>query len=78
MYKVTAVIEKPGGAPVHWVRYVERRATEAECLKLLGCPCPRRVNKAGAFGRTYHQPITLSHFKCEPAESMAHLSATDG
>ncbi|EGG6836062.1 DUF1187 family protein [Salmonella enterica] len=47
MYKVTAVIEKPGGAPVRWVRYVERRATEAECLKLLGCPCPRRINKAG-------------------------------
>lgn len=60
MYRITAVINKAGGAPVSWIYYSSRRLTQTQCENMLSLD-----NQAG---RGYGFRVTLSEFSCEKTE----------
>ncbi|EFK1743236.1 hypothetical protein AW119_27820 [Escherichia coli] len=37
-YKITATIIRPGGLPVQWIRYSDRKMTVTECEKMFSPP----------------------------------------
>lgn len=57
MYKISAVIEKDGGAPVEWTHYTKIKKTEKECIKLF--------RKVIISGKSYDVKVRFSNFKCE-------------
>ncbi|EBK7142940.1 hypothetical protein DO822_16955 [Salmonella enterica subsp. enterica serovar Saintpaul] len=60
MYRITAVINKPGGAPVSWTYYSSRRLTQAQCENML--------SKDKEAGRHNGFRVTLTEFSCERAD----------
>ncbi|EEI0027738.1 DUF1187 family protein, partial [Salmonella enterica subsp. houtenae] len=35
MYKITAIVKKPGNSPTNWVRFSDKKMNKAECEKIL-------------------------------------------
>ncbi|WP_254909301.1 DUF1187 family protein [Salmonella enterica] len=35
MYKITAIVKKPGNSPTNWVRFSDKKMNKAECEKML-------------------------------------------
>ncbi|WP_139782199.1 DUF1187 family protein, partial [Salmonella enterica] len=31
MYKITAIVKKPGNSPTNWVRFSDKKMNKAEC-----------------------------------------------
>lgn len=60
MYRITAIINKAGGAPVSWTCYSARRLTQTQCENMLS-----RDKEAG---RRNGLRVTLTEFSCEKAE----------
>ncbi|HDC4362258.1 TPA: DUF1187 family protein [Enterobacter hormaechei] len=58
MYKIEAVIHKPGNAPAHWVRYSDKPLTLKQCRDLITPPkTPAKF--------TMSMPISkITGFKC--------------
>lgn len=59
MYRITAIINKAGGAPVSWTYYSEHRLTQMECEKKLS-----RDKEAGIHNGFR---VRLTEFCCEKA-----------
>ena len=57
MYRITAVINKAGGAPVSWTFYSGRRMTLEHCETMLS-----RDREAGRYNGFR---VTLTEFSCE-------------
>ncbi|ENN8814628.1 DUF1187 family protein [Salmonella enterica] len=57
MYRITAVINKAGGAPVSWTFYSGRRMTLEQCETILS-----RDREAGRYNGFR---VTLTEFSCE-------------
>ena len=60
MYRITAVINKAGGAPVSWTFYSGRRMTLEQCETMLS-------GNRGAGGDNVFR-VTLTEFCCERAD----------
>jgi antisense regulator of RalR protein len=56
VYKITAVVKKPGGGPVDWMRFSEKRLTREQCEKML--------SRSKEAGRTSEEKVTVSKFNC--------------
>ena len=63
MYRITAIINKAGGAPVSWTFYSGRRMTLEQCETMLS-----RDREAG---RHNGFRVTLTDFSCEKVEDGA-------
>ena len=61
MYKITATIEKEGGAPTNWTRYSKTKLTKSECEKMLSCKKEAGVSR--------EQKVKLINFNCEKLQS---------
>ncbi|EKC2282245.1 DUF1187 family protein [Salmonella enterica] len=61
MYRITAVINKAGGAPVSWTFYSGRRMTLEQCETMLS-----RDREAG---RHNGFRVTLTEFLCEKVDN---------
>lgn len=60
MYRITAIINKSGGAPVSWTYYSARRLTQMQCENMLS-----RDKEAG---RHTGSRVVLTEFCCEKAK----------
>ncbi|EAB2293818.1 DUF1187 family protein [Salmonella enterica] len=56
MYKITAIINKPGGSPVQWTRFSVVRLTKRECEK--------RMSGKTEAGKSLEEKVTLENFEC--------------
>ena len=57
MYRITAIINKAGGAPVSWTYYSVRRLTQGQCENMLSRD--KEAGKRPGFR------VTLAEFCCE-------------
>lgn len=57
MFRITAVINKAGGAPVFWTYFSERQLTLEQCETML--------SKDKVAGRCNGFRVTLTTFSCE-------------
>ncbi|MDI3438273.1 DUF1187 family protein [Erwinia sp. V90_4] len=60
MYRITAIINKAGGAPVSWTYYSARRLTQTQCENML--------SRAREAGKGHGFRVRLTEFCCEKAE----------
>ncbi|HFQ9142126.1 MULTISPECIES: DUF1187 family protein [Enterobacter cloacae complex] len=58
MYKIEAVIHKPGNAPTHWVRYSDKTLNLKQCRDLI-----TPVKSSGKFQTTLSTP-KITEFSC--------------
>lgn len=56
MYKITATVIRPGGAPVSWLRMSAHKMTQKECEKLLFRP--------REAGKSFGDQIRVEDFSC--------------
>lgn len=59
MYKITAIVTKPGNAPTVWTRFSKEKLTKEHCEKMLS-------GKTEA-GKSREEKVTLAKFKCVKA-----------
>lgn len=57
VYKITALVIKPGGSPTNWTRYTDSAMTQQQCEKWLSVK--------GEGGRSVSVNVTLENFSCE-------------
>lgn len=60
MYKITAVIHKPGGTPTIWTRFSEKELSKSECEKML--------SSRKAVGKSHEEVVSLDDFICTKAD----------
>ncbi|MEQ0188808.1 DUF1187 family protein [Klebsiella sp. CN_Kp098] len=60
MFKITATIIKPGGAPANWLRYSARELSVKECEQMFF--------KSREAGRSFGEKVKLENFKCEKVD----------
>jgi Protein of unknown function (DUF1187). len=65
MYRITAFINKAGGAPVSWPYYSARRLTQTQCENMLSRD--REAGKGHGFR------VRLAEFCCEKAGDDARV-----
>ena len=58
-YKIMAIITKPGGMSVQWIRYSSEKMTQAECEKVFTFTSP------GERGKTYVHRPKVDNFQCD-------------
>lgn len=56
MYKITATLVKPGGLPVSWTWYSEKKLTQQECEKMWV--------KAKEPGKSFGEGLVMTDFAC--------------
>lgn len=56
MYKITAIVKKPGNSPTNWVRFSDKKMNKAECEKML--------SGRTEAGKSREEKVTLEDFKC--------------
>lgn len=56
MYKITAIILKPGGLPVEWTCMSKERLTSTQCEK--------KFSRAKEAGKTVEERVFVKDFKC--------------
>ncbi|EBV5082405.1 DUF1187 family protein [Salmonella enterica subsp. enterica serovar Ball] len=56
MYKITAIIKKPGHPPTSWVRFSDKKMSKAGCEKML--------SGRTEAGKSREERVTLEEFKC--------------
>ncbi|TKK12448.1 hypothetical protein EcCFBP13530_23710 [Enterobacter cancerogenus] len=62
MYRITAIINKAGGAPVSWTYYSARILTQKQCEKMF--------SKDKEAGKSYGYRVRLTEFCCEKVNSV--------
>ncbi len=55
-YKITATVNKHGGAPTTWIHYSDKALTYRECVKMLSVKT--------VVGKSSSVKVTLSDFLC--------------
>jgi len=65
MYRITAIINKAGGAPASWTYYSARRLTQTQCENMLSRD--KEVGKGHGFR------VRLTAFCCEKAGDDARV-----
>ena len=60
MFKITATIVKPGGAPAEWVRFSKHKMTCEQCEKMFF--------KDKEVGKSYGEKARLENFRCEKSK----------
>lgn len=55
-YKVSGTITKPGGTPIEWVHFSDKKLTRAECEKRLSVP--------KVIGICTDERVTITNFQC--------------
>lgn len=59
MYKITAIVKKPGNTPTVWTRFTAKKLTKTECEKML--------SGRTEAGKSREEKVTLENFKCVKA-----------
>lgn len=59
MYKITAIVKKPGNSPTNWVRFSDKKMNKAECEKMLSSKTEAGVSRK--------ERVTLENFHCTKA-----------
>ncbi|HEQ3521860.1 TPA: DUF1187 family protein [Citrobacter freundii] len=65
MHRITAIINKAGGAPVSWTYYSARRLTQKQCENMLS-----RDKEAG---KSFGFQVKLTEFCCEKVENRGRV-----
>lgn len=65
MYKITATIIKPGGAPIAWTTFSPQKLTAAQCAK--------RFSSGTEAGKSFEVLVTVEDFACVKVAPDARL-----
>lgn len=60
MYKITAIVNKPGNTPTTWTHFSEQKMNKTECEKMLS-------GRTDA-GKSREEKVMLEQFKCVKAD----------